>query len=117
MFEVANMQNQQSNLKLISKNLHASYRQFMDDFTAAPTVVAPLLPMMPAFQRDLFLAQAHTEHYQIMLQMQPQLTESRPYNIHGVLKTLATGQLVLVNRQLHLTHLVDPDAIRYIKRV
>ncbi|YAB14586.1 hypothetical protein ACT5GY_07530 [Lactiplantibacillus plantarum] len=31
------MQNQQSNLKLISKNLHASYRQFMDDdFTAAP---------------------------------------------------------------------------------
>jgi hypothetical protein len=34
-----------------------------------------------------------------------------------VLKNLASGQLVLVNRQLHLTHLVDPDAIRYIKRV
>ncbi|ALO04054.1 hypothetical protein ASU28_06665 [Lactiplantibacillus paraplantarum] len=117
MFEVANMQNQQSNLKLISKNLHASYRQFMDDFTAAPTVIAPLLPMMPAFQRDLFLTQARMEHYQIMLQMQPQLTESHPYNIHGVLKILTSGQLVLINRQQHLTHLVDPNAIRYIKRV
>lgn len=116
MFEVANMQNQQSNLKLISKNLQASYRQFMDDFIAAPTIVAPLLPTMPAFQRDLFLKQAQTQHYRIMLQMQPSLTETHPYNIHGVLKTLASGQLVLVNRHQHVTHLIEPTMIRYIKR-
>ena len=111
------MQNQQPNLKLISKNLHASYRQFMDDFIAAPTIVAPLMPTMPAFQRDLFLAQAREQHYHVLLQMQPQLTESHPYNIHGVFKSLANGQLVLLNQQQHLTHLVDPEAIRYIKRV
>ncbi|RRK11034.1 hypothetical protein D1831_04275 [Lactiplantibacillus garii] len=110
------MQNQQSNLKLISKNLQASYRQFMDDFIAAPTVVAPLLPTMPAFQRDLFLKQAQTRHYQVMLQMQPSLTETHPYNIHGVLRTLASGQLVLINRRQHLTHLVDVTQIRYIQR-
>lgn len=110
------MQNQQSNLKLISKNLQASYRQFMDDFIAAPTVVAPLLPTMPAFQRDLFLRQAQERHYNVLLQMQPSLTETHPYNIHGVFKTLASGQLVLVNRRQHLTHLVDVDLIRYIQR-
>ncbi|WP_318766297.1 hypothetical protein [Lactiplantibacillus carotarum] len=110
------MQNQQSNLKLISKNLQATYRQFMDDFIAAPTVVAPLRPTMPAFQRDLFLQQAQTRHYQVQLQMQPSLTQSHPYNIHGVFKTLASGQLVLINRRLHVTHLIDINQIRYIER-
>jgi len=111
------MQNQQTNLKLISKNLQTSYRQFMDDFIATPTIVAPLMPTMPAFQRDLFLTQAREQQYQVMLQMQPNLTETHPYNIHGVLKTLASGQLVLINHQYHLTHLVDSNFVRYIERI
>jgi len=45
------------------------------------------------------------------------LTETHPYNIHGILKTLASGQLVLINRQYHLTHLVDPNFVRYIERI
>lgn len=88
----------------------------MDDFIAAPSVVAPLMPTMPAFQRELFLKQARTRHYRVRLQMQPSLTETHPYDIHGVLKYLANGQLVLINRQQHLTHLVDPNQIRYIQR-
>ncbi|CAM3101883.1 hypothetical protein [Lactiplantibacillus plajomi] len=110
------MQNQQSNLKLISKNLHATYRQFMDDFIAAPSAEVPLLPVMPAAQRTLFLQQALERHYALMLQMQPQLSEHHPYNVHGVLKVLASGQLVLINRQQHLTHLIDADQVRYVQR-
>lgn len=117
MFEVAIMQNKQSNLKYISQSLHASYRQFMDDFTAEVQVVAPLLPQMPAFQIDLFLNQAQANHYTVTLQMQPSLTESHPYNITGFLKLLPSGQLTLVNRYQHVTHLIDQNHIRYIKRV
>ncbi|BDZ30794.1 hypothetical protein RA086_06450 [Lactiplantibacillus sp. WILCCON 0030] len=110
------MQSKQTSLKIVSKNLQASYRQFMDDFTSPAEVVAPLLPQMPSFQLQLFLSQAQANHYQIMLQMQPSLTETHPYNIHGVLKTLASGQLVLVNRRQHLTHLITVDQIRYLQR-
>ncbi|AVK60288.1 hypothetical protein C5Z25_00195 [Lactobacillus sp. CBA3605] len=111
------MQNKQSNLKYISKNLQASYRQFFDEFTSAAEVVVPLLPQMPTFQLTLFLTQAQAKHYPIMLQMQPSLTETHPYNIHGRLKTLASGQLVLVNHDQQLTHIIEADQIRYLKRI
>ncbi|WP_137626598.1 hypothetical protein [Lactiplantibacillus pingfangensis] len=110
------MQNKQTSLKIVSKSLQSSYRQFMADFTSPAEVVAPLLPQMPTFQLALFLEKAQTNHYSVMLQMQPSLTETRPYNIHGILKTLASGQLVLVNRRQHLTHLIETDQIRYLKR-
>ena len=110
------MQNKQTSLQIVSKNLQASYRQFMTDFTSPVEAVTPLLPQMPSFQLTLFLEKAQTNHYQIMLQMQPSLTETHPYNIHGVLKHLTSGQLVLVNRAQHLTHLIDPTQIRYLKR-
>ncbi|MFB9770566.1 hypothetical protein [Lactiplantibacillus modestisalitolerans] len=111
------MQNQQSNLKLISKNLQATYRQFMDDFNATPDQPAPLMPTMPVFQRKQFLNQAEQRHYRLRIQMQPQLTAAHPYNIHGQLKTLPNGQLVLINQRLHLTHLIDPNNVRYIERL
>jgi len=116
MFEVANMQNKQTRLQTISKNFQTSYRQIFDEITTAAAASAPLLPQMPAFQRTLFLEQAQQRHYQVMLQMQPALTQTHPYNIHGVLKTLASGQLVLINREKHLTHLINLDQIRYLQR-
>jgi len=110
------MQNKQTRLKYISKNFQTSYRQFFEELSTAAAVSAPLLPLMPAFQRTLFLTQAQERHYHVMLQMQPALTQAHPYNIHGVLKTLASGQLVLINREKHLTHLIATDQIRYLKR-
>ncbi|MFC6181989.1 hypothetical protein [Lactiplantibacillus daowaiensis] len=112
------MQNKQTtSIKYISQNLHASYRQFLTELTTAAEAEVPLLPQMPHFQRTLFLDQAQTKHYAVMLQMNPAITQTHPYNIHGQLKTLASGQLVLINRGLHVTHLIDVDQIRYLKRV
>ena len=112
------MQNKQtSSIKYICQNIHASYRQFLTELTTAAEVEVPLLPVMPAFHRTLFLTLAQTRDYAVMLQMNPMLTQTHPYNIHGHLRTLASGQLVLINRAKHLTHLIDPDQIRYLKRV